>query len=166
MTDYLLALHSNEVRKGEPQTKYEVAYKGYRRVLVQMDDEMTNKSDIQFPVVEEGSAIVFYVSASQGAFIVHAWPLVEPVAATHGDTVSFRVRALKTEPRDWKDLSTAPRNGSKFDVLCETADGGHHVCKDLLYGQPLMGRHDELILRGTQNKLSSYFTPLKWDYSR
>jgi len=61
----------------------------------------------------------------------------------------------------WKEMTAAPRDGSSFDVLCESKEGIAIVVKNLHFAWPPMGR-GEMILWGTQNFLSPYLTPQGW----
>ena len=61
----------------------------------------------------------------------------------------------------WTDMAAAPRDGSSFDVLCESKSGRSCVVENLHFAFPPMGR-GAMILWGTQNFLSPYFTPLGW----
>lgn len=62
---------------------------------------------------------------------------------------------------NWLPMDTAPRDGSSFDVQCNTPHGKLHVVTNLHYGPKPM-RDGTLILWGTHNFLSPYFTPIGW----
>lgn len=60
----------------------------------------------------------------------------------------------------WKDMSTAPRDGTIFSVLCQKGAIAHEI----FYGQPPLALNRGLppVLRGTQNILSPYLIPIGW----
>jgi hypothetical protein len=60
----------------------------------------------------------------------------------------------------WQSMKTHPRDGSQFSVLYECKAGLLGVVDNLFWGDKLMGRGR--MLRGTQNRLSPYLTPLAW----
>jgi hypothetical protein len=62
---------------------------------------------------------------------------------------------------DWQPMDTAPRDGSPFDVKCETATGSRPVVENVHYGHRPMNK-TKMILWGEKNFLSPYFTPIAW----
>lgn len=69
------------------------------------------------------------------------------------------------DDRPWKVLATAPRDGSKFDLMCNTPEGKPHVVKNIKYGHAPMDK-TKMVLWGDQNILSPYFTPMAWDHCK
>ena len=62
---------------------------------------------------------------------------------------------------EWKDMASAPRDGTIFDVLCRSKDNVEIVVPGLKFAHAPMDK-TRLILWGTTNFLSPYLTPLGW----
>lgn len=68
----------------------------------------------------------------------------------------------------WRPMSEAPRDGSKFDVLCRSPEGVEVQVLDLHYGPKPMRKRpdgsidDTLILWGRHNFLSPHLTAIGW----